>query len=335
MKNKYNNSKYKILNTFVCMFWSFVISVLEFVCNLLFVIWNLRRSLMFTITIILFFISFSFPTIVNAARLYFETGKTEVGIGQETEITLYVDSDEKTINALEGEINIPNYLSVESIRDGDSIIAFWGERPYLQNNQKIIFSGVVPGGWKGSKAKLFSIIAKTKNEGTGTFSISNAKVLLNDGKGTETLVSTESLSFSIDETIALTPTIFDYEDDESPELFIPSIVQDPDIFENDYFLVFVAQDKGSGIDYYEALETKKILKDEEVGVWQRTESPYRIIDQTLKSFIYIRAIDRAGNSQIALIEPEKPTRDSIPIIIFIVLVIVITFLYILRKKIKK
>lgn len=290
------------------------------------------------IIVILFFLNFLFfVPFTNAARFFFETDNKEVGLGQEMEIVLRVDSEGEMINALEGTIYLPELLSVEAIHDGDTLIAFWSERPYLNNDQMINFSGIMPGGWWGRGGKVFSFIARTINQGEGTIVVSNARILLHDGKGTELPVSTESLALHVDEEIALIPVLFDYDDDELPELFTPLLAQDSDVFEGDYFLVFATQDKGSGIDYYEVQETKKRLKDKGEGNWQKAESPYRIIDQTLESFIYIRAIDRAGNIRVVVFEPTKRPDRRLAIMILALFIILFLFALIIinrRRKIR-
>jgi hypothetical protein len=154
--------------------------------------------------------------------------------------------------------------------------------------------------------------------------LKNVTTLLHDGKGTETATNTKPLVLSSDTSVLVTPFSLDIDDTESPESFSLMLAQDIDIFEKDYFIVFVAQDKGSGIDYYEVQETKNLLEDEQGGSWQLAESPYRIIDQSLDSFIYIKAIDRAGNIRISLLEPTKVPRRKIDIIIYLSLIILIT-----------
>lgn len=284
---------------------------------------------------IFFFLGFLFfAPFTNAARFFLETDNKEIGVGQEMEIVLRVDSEGEIINAFEGTIYVPELLSVEAIRDGDTLIAFWSERPYANNDQTIIFSGIIPGGWWGRNGKVFSFIAQTINQGKGTIIVSDARILLHDGQGTEALISTESLTFHVDEKTALIPVVFDYDDNELPELFTPLLAQDPDIFEGDYFLVFATQDKGSGIDHYEVQETKKRLKDEQGGNWQKAESPYHIIDQTLQSFIYVRAIDRAGNIRVVVLEPTKrpDRRLAIIILVFFIIFLVLAVIIVSKRR---
>lgn len=264
---------------------------------------------------------------VEAAQFFFETKDVEVGVGQEMEITLHLNSERKTINALEGTIQLSSLLDVIAVHDGNSIVAFWNERPKIDKHS-IIFSGIIPGGWQGSNGRIFSFIIKTKDQGNNTLTMLNTSVLLHDGKGTRTTVKIEPLTLRVDESITLKPRISDQDDNELPEVFTPLLAQDPDIFNGDYFLVFATQDKGSSIDHYEVKEVKKILKDETNKDWQTVESPYRINNQTLKSFVYIRAIDRAGNIRVVVFEPTTtPDRNTFLVILVILLVLSAIFVY--------
>jgi len=103
------------------------------------------------------------------------------------------------------------------------------------------------------------------------------------------------LVFSI---VASIPTLIDT---EVPEAFTPVVASDQSIFNGKYFLVFAAQDKGSGIDHYEVRETRAYGKKRS---WEIAESPYLLRDQTLSSYIYVKAVDRVGNERVAEISPR-------------------------------
>lgn len=239
---------------------------------------------------------------VEAARLFFATKSNEVGVGQELEVSLRLDTEGEIINAIEGEISLPEIISAEFIRDGNSIIALWAQRPEIKANQTIIFSGIIPGGRETSDEEIFSFIAKTNTQGIGKVALASARVLLHDGKGTETETRTEELALRADIATPLTDFIVEA-DLEPPEEFKLYLADDPNIFSGDYFLVFASQDKGSGIAYYEIQETKEKLVAENRGEWQVAKSPYKIKDQKLKHFVYVRAVDHSGNVRVAVFAP--------------------------------
>lgn len=243
-----------------------------------------------------------FAAPVSAAEFSIDTRVPHVGVGQRMEITVLLNTEGETINALEGKVHLPAFLRIESIRDGNSLVSLWVERPNIQGNE-ISFAGVVPGGWFGSSGEVFSIIATTNAVGNDEATFSNAHLLLHDGHGTSAKVRTAGLALSTDPNIQPLELVDDIEDREPPEPFIPLLGREPSIFDGAYFLVFSTQDKVSGIDRYEVLETAERLEDERLGDWRTATSPYRINDQQLNSFIYVRAIDHAGNIRVSVFEP--------------------------------
>ncbi len=87
------------------------------------------------------------------------------------------------------------------------------------------------------------------------------------------------------------------------EEFTPEIGQDSTVFEGKYFLSFFTTDKMSGVEHYEILETRN--QKIENRMWKVGESPYLLEDQSLRSKILVKVVDRAGNERIAEIPPSK------------------------------
>jgi len=126
---------------------------------------------------------------------------------------------------------------------------------------------------------------------------------LNDGFGTPAKLTLKEAVFTILTEKAEVPKEEWQEelakDDIPPEPFEIKISQDPNIFGGKYFIVFSTTDKQTGIDHYEVKEGKID--------WKRAESPYLLEDQSLKSIIKVKAVDKAGNERIAeYIPPKKP-----------------------------
>lgn len=248
---------------------------------------------------------------VFGAEIFLDTKIQEIGLNQQFQVDLLLNTENKEINAVEGKVIFPeNLLELKEIRDGNSIVNFWIEGPRVESANQIIFSGITPGGYMGETGLIFSVIFQTKNGGEGTIEIHEAKTLLNDGKGTKASITTSNFQLLISKETSLSqipPTKII--DTNPPESFEPVIGQDPEIFDGKYFLVFLTQDKGSGTDHYEILEKEQknsirslIKKDE----WQVGESPYLLKDQRLKSYIYVKAVDRAGNQRIEVVRPSNP-----------------------------
>ena len=156
----------------------------------------------------LFFIAFS----AEAAKLELVSQSSEIGVGSQFQIDLMLDAEGQDINAIEGNITFPkSLLEIKEIYTGNSIINFWIEKPQI--NAEIKFSGVIPGGFSGvlspyykggRPGKVFSLIFAAKKEGADAVEIHGAKVLLNDGQGTQAKLQVSSFSFQVSSSIPTT-----------------------------------------------------------------------------------------------------------------------------------
>jgi len=272
------------------------------------------------ILIIFIFCIFFKSQLIQATEINIIPLQWEAGINQNLEINISLTVGEESINAISGEIIFPEeLLEFKDIKDGNSIINFWIEKPHLKERNKIVFAGMIPGGFSNNNGLLFSLIFKTKKEGNGVIELRNVESFLNDGIGTPASLKLFQLAFTIHKTGKLKqPTSLD--DKELPENFYPEITREESMFNGKWFLVFTTQDKKSGIDHYEIFETRSFFIQKIhhlffsnfsktnilAKFWEKTESPYLLKDQHLKSYILIKAIDRAGNQRIVVVKPKYP-----------------------------
>jgi len=275
---------------------------------------KIRVSLAFFFSVSLALI---FSLTVQAAQLNLVSQIQEISVNQQFQVDLVLDTENEEINAIEGKITFPrDLLEVKKVNDGNSIINFWIEKPKNASDGQIAFSGITPGGYNDSQGLIFSITFLAKKEGNGAIKFGEVKALRNDGQGTEAALTISNFQFLISVPPAGEPvpqsTTPKTEDLNPPEEFTPQIAADPVIFKGEWFLVFATQDKGSGIDYYEILETRSKIQGIGIGQWLRrwkeAESPYLLKDQNLRSFIYVKAIDKAGNERIVRVEPGYPVK---------------------------
>jgi hypothetical protein len=240
----------------------------------------------------------------HAAELLLQS-KSVVTLGDQIQAIVAIDTKGESLNAFEGSILFSgDVLEVQEIRTGDSLVNFWVERPAVQQG-KIRFSGVTPGGYKGDNGQLMAVIFKTRSVGTALIRPESMMVLKNDGKGTPVEVQLAPLEISIAPASQHSPVVLAAEDREMPEIFTPVVTSDLRSFDGRAMLVFGAQDKQSGVDHYEIKETRQKLLPL-FSSWFTGESPYLLRDQDLHSYIYVKAVDHAGNAQIAQIPPEHP-----------------------------
>ena len=291
----------------------------------------------------------------QAAQLHLTSQTREIGVGQQFQVDLMLDAEGESINAIEGKITFSKeLLEIKEISDGDSIINLWVERPHQRQatsdkrqatsdkrQGEIIFSGIIPTGFAGvlspyyegeRPGKIFSLIFTSKSEGEGTVNLENGKVLLHDGLGTPAKLGILNFEFRIlKREVRIPDSRFPIpEDKDSPEDFKPEIASNQNVFEGKYFLVFAAQDKGSGIDRFEVKETR----NKKQGTWIEAESPYLLRDQKLKSYIYVKAVDKAGNERIAVVEPRYLIRWYEFPLAWIIIVIAGIIAYLIWRKLK-
>jgi len=272
----------------------------------------------------------------SAATFYFSPVEARIGTGGEVDVSVFLDPAGEHINAVEGEVLIPNnFVSVGAISDGDSIIGMWIQKPAYKDG-KIIFSGIIPGGFDGTyeplqpkrkAGKLFSFRVRADKAGDAFLVMRNVQALRNDGFGTPTEVSLLPLPFEILEYKGA--QVEEDADTVPPEPFMPKVVRDKDIFGGKYFLAFQTQDKGHGISHYEISETK--------DVWVTADSPYVLKDQSLQSTIRIKAVDYAGNERTETITSkysfaEEKGRFELLALLFLGALLVYVFRYIYMRR---
>ncbi|OGH93740.1 MAG: hypothetical protein A2538_02570 [Candidatus Magasanikbacteria bacterium RIFOXYD2_FULL_41_14] len=248
--------------------------------------------------VLVFVVAFLFVAPVSAASLYFNSPKTDYKVGEQFTASVLVDSVDEAINAFEGKLVFSDdQLEVKEIFIGNSVINFWIDTPKVGNGE-IQFSGIVPGGFQGDKGLLFSAVFLVNSIGTGEINFSDYKLLLNDGRGTAALTVVANLKLNIlpvaPGTVA--PEYMPFPDGTLPEEFTPELTRSSGEFNNQWFLVFATQDKGSGIDYYEVCEGNQ-------DNCEKTDSPYILKDQNLVGKIFVKAVDKRGNGRMVVLEP--------------------------------
>lgn len=249
------------------------------------------------IIIVCFLSLFAVP--VFAAEIFFDAKTREISVGERFEVGIFLNTEGEYINAVEGKVIFSeDLLEFKEIRDGNSIINFWIERPRVSGGE-VLFSGITPGGYSGEKGLIFSLVFQSTQGGRGLVEFRDIKGLLNDGEGTEIEMTISNLQFITSEQTSLSQAVESgKEDTDRPEAFEPVIASDPAIFDGKYFLIFATQDKGSGIGRYEVREGK--------GPFVIAESPYLLQNQNLDDKITVKAVDRSGNERIIILPPQKP-----------------------------
>ncbi|MDD5551685.1 MAG: cohesin domain-containing protein [Candidatus Pacebacteria bacterium] len=293
---------------------------------------KIKKSLLSIFTFSFLFLFFYFT---NAANLYFEPAESNYAKGDTFIENLILDTQNETINAIEAKISYSvDLLEVKEISTGNSILELWTNQPSATKGI-ISFSGGKPDGYKGKDGKIISIVFRVLKKGKGEIKIdNNARVLLNDGKGTETKLETKSalINTTGDKATGDEWEKLLKEDKTPPQPFKIKLSKDSFVFDNQYFISFATTDKETGIDYYEVLEVPLDKKNNKVSEWVRTESPYLLKDQSLKSEIMVKAVDKAGNERIEKLNPQN---KAYYLVILILLIIFSGVIFLIVKKRRK
>lgn len=275
---------------------------------------------------VIFAAGFSFwPFIVKAATtVYFDLENPVIYEGDTFLINLKISTPDKSINVIDGTITYDNNrLEIKEVSTGGSLFALWPKPPIFSNEKGTLsFVGGVSDGFQGEKGKVLKIIFLTKREGKAQIDfLDGFSVFLNDGQGTSINPWLRPLSLNILKKPAEIPAKDEWRvlienDKNPPEAFEIIVSKDLGIFHNQYFISFFTTDKESGIDHYEIQEGAESYI---IG-----NSPYLLKDQTLKSTIKVKAIDKAENERIVELVPEIPQK-LVPywIILFIIVMLVI------------
>jgi hypothetical protein len=263
--------------------------------------------------ILLLFLLLFLPLPTLGAEFYFAERSPAVA-GQTFRVDLVLDSQGETLNAVAGQVVFPSdELTLSQISYGETIVSFWVEQPVAEGNF-VKFSGIIPGGYLGRDGVVLSLwFLAPASLSKNSLEMIKAEALLSDGLGTAAKLTVRPHEIKLSEVASGAPITADQISDVfPPEPFNPEIVRTPEMYDNNYFLVFSTQDKNSGIIKYEILETshavynknKKNWEPEGEALWVTAESPYVLSDQKLQSYIFVRAIDRADNVRTVYLLPE-------------------------------
>lgn len=248
-----------------------------------------------------------------------------------------------------------------------------GEMDEVNHQKRLKFTGGTPGGYcgkipgdDGDSNIVGKVVFRVINAGADSPTLNKTKiffypdtmVLLNDGFGTQAKLDLKEAEFQVNRIKGGERQEWDRlktADNIPPESFTLEILKNPEIYEGKYYLVWNTLDKQTGIDHFEVQETSGQANEKRLAglwpaikerfgfkkteaPWEAHEQPYIIKDQTLQSIIRVKAVDKAGNSQIAEYFPKEADKKSsslIGITGLIVLLLLISAYVFFRLKNKK
>jgi len=286
----------------------------------------MKKFLLFTLLLSFFLLVKN----AEASTVTISHAPTTVAQQQQFYIDVALDTAGTSINGIQGAVTFSSdTLSFVRAETGTSNVTLWIDQPTVHGNT-ISFSGIIPGGFDGlvdpfdqthkQPGEIARLVFVGKMPGNATIATSNVIVSDNDGNGTLEHVADNTTSVVVSNDIA--PSIYSTPDIVPPTI-TASIVQDADLFDGKYTLLFTAIDKESGIDHVELKEGN--------DQWKTIQSPYMLRDQSRDSILSLRAYDVAGNIATITIAPKSSAPSPTAIIILIIAALAI--LYVMYKKI--
>lgn len=143
---------------------------------------------------------FSIAHGVHAASLSFMPNSTKVLVGNIVSVKVVVDTQGKSINNVESQIQYPtDMLEIMSMSKNSSIFSLWVEEPKFSNSAGTAsMNGGLPNpGYAGSYGEVVSIVFRAKKQGTATLIFGDSAVRQNDGLGTDILSAKNSATIEI------------------------------------------------------------------------------------------------------------------------------------------
>jgi len=275
-----------------------------------------------------------------AARIVIESPQNEIGLTQEFLVDVTFDTEGNTFNAIEGQIVFSPEIKVKEIWYGGSVVSAWLNKPKLSDDNKIDLSGIIQGGFTGV-GNLISFSLVGERAGLGVIESQGISAFLHTQKGGKVSIPNIKTTVSINQN---TP-ILDNEipEDTNPPLpFFVEVVPGED--EGTFFAIFSTRDLESGIDHYEFLESDGGLSNRKLRIstgWKIVESPALLSSGAQSKFVYIKAVDQAGNEAYSAISPEgeqitpKPAKSADKVFIYLGLIGIIIVIINYARKYRK
>ncbi len=274
------------------------------------------------------------PVISFAATLSWSPASVSARPGGDFEISLFINGDKEKINAVSGVIIYnPADLVLKEIREADSVINFWLERPDVTKSGTVNFSGIIPGGFDAilspyyaaaRPGKILTLIFTSQKAGATAIKLESPEVFLNNPEGRlAELKAISPLEVKVNKTAeSNSPVSSIPRDTDPPEIFTPQVGRDQNIFDGQWFVAFSTRDTGSGVARYQIQEHRNLLPDNKnVENWQEVTSPYLLTNQSLNKYISVRAIDRAGNKRVVTLSPPSGTGSYVNKTLWLIIIL--------------
>jgi peroxiredoxin len=254
-----------------------------------------------------------------AMDIFTTPSASQVEVGDTLTVDIYLQNDdiEQSVNALAGEYAYSSeLLRVKTISVNGSIINGWIVSPFVVEEGKITWSGIIPGGFAGtqdaftselSSGLLMSITFQAVREGDAYFSFSNIQAHQNDSVGTlmniVPQISTVHISFSTKKLIDNASSTSSVSD-QSTGLDV-QVIKNTAGNSQKWFVTFVPGITSMiDVSAYQIIETHQSDPDLVLeNAWKSAQSPYELQNQDRTSYVHIKYRGLNGKEYIYTLQP--------------------------------
>ena len=147
------------------------------------------------------FFAYSQESVDTRANLFFSPRTGYFLTDSTFDVSIFVDTDGRDINAVEADIKFPaDKLQVVTPSTGESFISIWAAQPTYSNTAGTIsFRGGLPSpGINTSSGLISKVTFRVKKAGTANLEfLFSSKILANDGRGTNILHTLERATYTL------------------------------------------------------------------------------------------------------------------------------------------
>ncbi len=246
--------------------------------------------------------------------------------GERITVDILVDPQAERINSIEATVVFStDFFDYNGFSGKQSSIPVWVEEPVQKKKGEIYFSGVIPGGLdrmydplntSNTAIPVTRLFFIAKQSGKATFSISQAAVLQNDGKGSPTIVSTVSKTIAVQQSENRDTVRLLDEDITAPDPFSIQIIERSVFGKTPRLALFSANDTDGGISHYQVAVGS--------GDFIDAKSPFALPYRLFPYQLTVRAFDYSGNmrEQQTTIPTESNRIVIVSVVVFAVLLVV-------------
>lgn len=277
------------------------------------------RVTFFTFAIVLAYVLIN----ASAEAAYVSLEETTSASSGVLTVEVVLDPEGDSVNAFSGELSVSNEaFEVVSAHASDSVVPLWVVIPKVSEEKdfnartRIVFEGVIPGGFNGVRSpyyegvrpgKLFTVELRPKQEGLSRIFLENLEVRRNDGAGTRIAAKSGELEVSVPDISTLPRIARIKTPKEIPgddiKIFLS---RDPSVAGGNWMLSLQEDSSGGYAEtIYIAESAISDPHDVKPYTWKRMTTPYVLSRQARNVFIHIKAEYADGSYAYATVPPVE------------------------------